>query len=430
MDEQSPHYEIQEGTTRMSKMSNIGGFFKSKLFTVLLLLFVLGLSFGAGMQYGQKRAVGIAQAQGPAGFGVNGIPPGVPESDFKLFWQVWSLVSAQYFDKSAVDAQKMYYGAIQGMVSALGDPYTSFLPPEENKEVKDQLGGNFTGVGMELGSKDNALVVIAPLEDTPAQKAGIMAGDYVIKIDGNDASSLAVPEAVKKIRGPKGEKVTLEMYRQGDDKPRTIEIIRDTIHVKSVTYQNKGNGIAYLKIAQFGDQTNTEWDAGVAQALKDNAKTVIVDVRNNGGGYMGAAIYIASEFTNGTIMKQERADGTKKTETAVRQGKMLTLPVTVLINQGSASASEILTGALIDNKRAKTVGANSFGKGTIQEVQDLEKGAGIHITRARWLTPNETWVHKKGIKPDVEVELKADDVKSQKDPQLDKAIEMAQQALR
>lgn len=427
MESETP--SVQKNPPIFSRMKKL---FASKMTGLSLVVFLLILAFVAGLQYGQKNVTQASQSQifGPISsneIGNRSVPGSLQgKVDFEQFWTVWDLVSQTYLDKSKVDSQKMMYGAISGMVSALGDPYTTYLPPTENKQSKDELGGNFEGVGMELGFKDNRLVVIAPLDDTPAQRAGILAGDLILKIDGKETDGLSLPEAVLKIRGQKGTKVTLELYRQGADKPFTTELTRERIHVTSVTYTKKDGNIGYIKVSRFGDETNKEWDDAITKAIRDNVPAVVIDVRNNPGGYLQSAIYLASEFIDGSIVKQEKSDGSKQTFSSVRRGKLLTKPVVVLINKGSASASEILAGALVANNRAKTFGETSFGKGTIQEVQDLDKGAGIHITRARWLMPNDYWVHEKGLKPDVEVPMTAEDIKAQKDPQLDKALEFAQ----
>lgn len=406
---------------------------KNRSFGVFILLILLFLAFGAGTQYGQKR---VYSAQNPNSVtstiiqstDVKNRQPtseSAKEVDFSLFWSVWDLLPKSYLDKSKVDAQKMLYGAISGMVSSLGDPYTTFLPPEENKIVQAELGGNFEGVGIELGYKNNQLVVIAPLEDTPASRAGVLPGDYIIKIDNQEATGLSLPEAVKKIRGQKGTKVTIELFREGKEKPFPLELTRQNIHVTSVTFALKDNAVGYLKISRFGDETNQEWDEAVQKARQAQVKTVVVDVRNNPGGYLKSAIYIGGEFINGPIVKQENSDGSKQTFSAERTGKLLQTPVVVLVNKGSASASEILAGAILASNRGKLVGEKTFGKGTIQEVQPLDAGAGIHITRARWLLPNGYWVHEKGLEPNVVIPLTSEDIKAGKDPQLDKAIEVA-----
>ncbi len=347
--------------------------------------------------------------------------------DFKLFWDTWNLLSSKYIDKKALDPQKLYYGAIQGMVAAVGDPYTVFLPPQAQKSTKEQLGGSFEGVGIQLGyNKDKHLVVIAPLKDTPAFKAGVKPGDLILKVDTKDVTTMSLPDVVNLIRGPKGSSITLNIYTENDAKPRDVQLTRDTIVVKSVDFEAKttksGKKIAYIRLSSFGEKTKDEWDDAVGEALASAPQGVIVDVRNNPGGFLDAAIYIGSEFiTSGDIVMQEDAQGNRQSYPVVRTGKMLKLPVTVLMNKGSASASEILSGAIQDHKRGQLIGTQSFGKGTIQSAEDLPMGTGIHITTAKWLTPDGRWIHNTGLTPDVKVEIGED---PNKDPQLDKALEV------
>lgn len=351
--------------------------------------------------------------------------------DFKLFWDTWDLVSSKYIDKKAIDPQKLYYGAIAGMVAAVGDPYTVFLPPQAQKSTKEQLGGAFEGVGIQLGyNKDKRLVVIAPLKDTPAYKAGVLAGDIILEIDKKDATILSLPEAVSLIRGPKGSTVMLSLLQEGVNKPKEVSIIRDTIVVKTVEFEAKatksGKKIGYIRLSGFGEKTKGEWDEGVSQALASAPEGLIVDVRNNPGGFLDAAVYVSSEFlSQGNIVFQEDVRGERQEQGVVRLGKILKLPLVVLINKGSASASEIFAGAVQDRKRGTLVGEQSFGKGTIQSTEDLAEGTGIHITTAKWLTPDGRWVHNVGLTPDVKVDPVVGEVDDpEKDPQLEKALEI------
>jgi len=347
--------------------------------------------------------------------------------DFKLFWDTWDLVSRQYIDKSAIDPQKLYYGAIQGMVAAVGDPYTVFLPPQAQKAVKEQLDGAFDGVGIQLGfNKDKHLTVIAPLKGTPADRAGVKAGDLILQIDGKDTAALSLPEAVSFIRGPKGSGVKLTLLCENENKPKDVQIIRDMIVVKTVIFESKttqsGKTIALIHLSGFGEKTRAEWDEAVSRALSIAPRGVIIDVRNNPGGFLEGAVYMVSEFFDqGVIVLQEDAQGIKTETNAVRSGKMTKLPLVVLINKGSASASEILAGAIQDRKRGTLIGEQSFGKGTIQSAEDLPQGTGIHITTAKWLTPEGRWIHNIGLTPDIKVEAGDD---SLDDLQLEKALEV------
>lgn len=389
---------------------------------IAILTFVLGFQIGhydVSLKWKNYNPQVSFQNQTP--------PKDAKDIDFKLFWNTWNLLSREYVDKKALDPQKMYYGAIQGMVSAVGDPYTVFLPPEAQKSTKEELGGSFEGVGIQLGyNKDKRLVVVSPLKGTPAEASGVMPGDMILKIGEKDTTNLTLPDAVSLIRGPKGTSIALEIYHDGDDKSRTVNLTRDTIVVKSAEFESKttpkGQNVAYIKLSRFGERTFAEWNQAVSETLASGASGVVLDLRNNPGGFLDGAVFIGSEFIgSGDIVLQEDSNGNRKGYPVSRVGKLLNLPVVVLINKGSASASEIVAGALQDTGRGKLVGQQSFGKGTIQESQDLPGDTGIHITTAKWLTPKGRWIHQKGLAPDVKVELGTD---TTKDPQLDKALEL------
>lgn len=399
-------------------------------FAVVAILF-FGLGHQAGKNGWQLSLFGLSQnnplSSGTIPLVVNQQPPAglVQNIDFSLFWKVWQKVSEQYIDRGAVDAQKMFYGAISGMVQSVGDPYTVFLTPDQNKGVKEELSGSFDGVGIQLGYRDKQLVVIAPLKGTPADKAGVRAQDAIVKIGDKDTFNMTLPEAVSLIRGKKGTKVKLTLVRQGHDEPIVFELTRDTIKIKSVEVQFLENNIAWVKLSRFGEDTNKEWAGVVDEIVKNNAKGVILDVRNNPGGLLEVAIHVASDFLDGGIVLQrESAGGVKEPLSVVKKGKLLNIPVVALVNKGSASASEIVAGALQDRGRAKIVGEQSFGKGSVQDSQELEKGAGLHITIAKWLLPSGKWINSTGLTPDYKVEISEDDAKGGRDPQLDRAKEL------
>lgn len=397
--------------------------------------FLLVLVFTTGYAFGKQNF----QA------GVNGgkitfthaNPPRDQLVDFGLFWDVYDTIQKSYYDKSKIDGQKILYGAIQGMVGSLGDPYTSFLNPEQNKEVKSELAGTYEGVGIQLGYKDNKLVVIAPLEGTPAKEAGVKAGDKILKIGEKVADSLTLPDAVGLIRGSAGTSIALTLLHDGASETYSVNLTRRSIQVKSVEFSDKGGGIGYIKLSRFADNTNTEWTAAVDQVVKAGSKALILDVRDNPGGYLNSAVFIGSEFiASGTVVKQD-SSGQVKEYGVFRTGKFTTIPVVVLINKGSASASEIVAGALQDLGRATLVGDQSFGKGTVQEVEDVSCSKStttqvcpsLHLTTAKWLTPKGRWIHGVGLTPDVKVSLSDQDFKAGKDPQLDKALEIAKSKL-
>jgi carboxyl-terminal processing protease len=374
---------------------------------------------------------------------VRELPPDKSNVDFSLFWKVWDTLTTKYFDKTKINQKSLVYGAIQGMVSAVGDPYTVFLPPTDNKVVNEDLSGSFEGVGIEIGFRGNQLTVVSPLPNSPAEKAGIKAGDFIVGIKDEEKKvdrgtvGISLPDAVKIIRGSAGTKVTLMLTRDGSDKPVVITVERAKLDVPSVivNYVGKdkqslagdaGKNVAQLRIVKFGGTTLAEWDKIVSQIVADTTtKGIVLDLRNNPGGYLEASIDIAGEFlkTGSVAVIEEDANGVKTEFKTQRIGRLTQIPLVVLVNGGSASASEILAGALKDNKRAKVVGEKTFGKGSIQEPMDFTGGSGIHITVARWLTPSGFWVNEKGLIPDIEIKF---DENSKIDNQLEEAAKLVQ----
>jgi carboxyl-terminal processing protease len=356
-------------------------------------------------------------------------PQDKSDVDFALFWQVWDKIESSYFDKSKIDHKKMVYGAIQGMVSSLGDPYTIFLPPDDQKRTQEDLGGAFEGVGIQIGYQGTQLAVIAPLDGSPAQKAGVKAGDYIIGIKDKaknlevGTTGLSLPNAVDHIRGTAGTDITLVLTRSGVDKPFEVTMTRQKIDVPSVILTFESGNTAHLKLLKFGDKSQDEWNVAVNKIIAQGSKTMILDLRNNPGGYLNDAVSFASDFLKPgqVIVIQEDGHGNRNPLKATGNPRLSDIKLVVLVNKGSASASEIVAGALKDNAHGKIVGDKSFGKGTVQESQQLEQ-AGLHITTARWLTPNGTWVHGSGLTPDVEI---SDDPSTQNiDEQLQKALEL------
>ncbi len=408
-----------------------------------LSIFIIG--FGIGIN---APSFGIIKTLPLSSEIVNKISSKPGQVDFSLFWDVWERLNRFYIDKKALDPQKMVYGAISGMVNSLGDPYTVFLPPEQNKEAKDDLSGKLEGIGVQLGIKDKKIIVIAPLKDTPAEKAGLQSSDWIIKVDGKETADWTLPEAVSKIRGPKGSKVTLTVIHKDASQSADITVIRDSIKVASVEWRIKKfrvesrefreikeecsdcEKVIYLKLSRFGDQTTDEWNKAIeeiVQAIEQSnnraMKGLIFDLRNNPGGYLSGSVFIASEFlSDGTVVIQETADSKRQTFDVNRKAKLLNIPMVVLINKGTASAGEIVAGVLQEKGKAKLVGEATFGKGSIQEAQDLPQGTGIHITTSKWLLPSGKWINGSGVAPDVKIEN--DVAKPDIDLQLEKAIEI------
>ena len=360
------------------------------------------------------------------------VPSRYKDVDFSLFWEVWDTLKESYYDQSKIDKGNMVYGAIEGMVSALGDPYTVFLPPEENKVVQEDLEGSFGGIGIQIGFKGTQLAVIAPLADTPAEKAGIEAGDFIIGIKDEKkdldigTSGLSLPDAVKAIRGPAGSVVTLALLREGETKPLIVDVVRGKITVPSVilSYKEKdGKKIAYVKLLKFAAETDGQWDKVVKEILKSDANSIVLDLRNNPGGYLLGAVDIAGEFlkNNTLVVMEQGPDGHKNEFRTSGFPRLANYNLVILVNKGSASASEILAAALREQMGVKLIGETTFGKGTIQEPRQVDGSAGLHITTAKWLTPKSEWINEKGIKPDIEVK---DDLNTKEDEQLQKSLDL------
>lgn len=315
-------------------------------------------------------------------------------------------------------------GAKAGLVAGLGDPYTVYLKPKEAKDLEDQLNGTLSGVGAEVAIRNNKLTVVSPIVDSPAAKAGVRAGDVIISINGQDSSTMTLDEAVSKIRGPKGSEVTLKIIR-GSSEPIEIKIVRDVITVPSVKSSMKENGIGYIQLTQFGSDTVAKLQQAAADLKAQGATKVILDLRNNPGGYLDGAVDVSSQFLpdGKTVVEERRQGRTVERLQTTGGGQLVGLPLVVLINEGSASASEIVAGALRDNKAGQLLGEKSFGKGSVQEVIKLGDGAELKVTVAHWFTPSGQGIDKVGIKPDIEVKLEQADLNAGRDPQLERAIQ-------
>ena len=368
-------------------------------------------------------------------------PASLAKIDMTNFWAVFERLEEKYYDPTVTDPSTMVNGAINGMVQSLGDPFTVYLPPAKNTDFKQGMAGEFSGIGAELSQDGKSIVVISPLDGSPAEQAGIKPGDTILKINGNSTDGMTVDQAVTKIRGPKGTTVLLTVRHKDSSKLADLSITRNVITVKSVSgwvkpvsdigtvemKDDKNDSVMYIRLSQFGDNTNKDWVALVNKLVlqardQKNFKGVVFDLRQNPGGYLTDAVFIASEFIkSGTVVIQDNGKGQQERMDVSRTGLLTNYPVMVLIDGGSASAAEIVSGALRDHGRAKLVGEKSYGKGTVQEAEDLGNGAGLHVTVAKWLTPNGTWVHKKGLTPDITVKL--DPKKPTVDLQLQKAIE-------
>ncbi len=346
--------------------------------------------------------------------------------DFSLFWDAWNIIEKKYVNRFELNRQKMVYGAIVGMLDSLGDPYSVFMEPEDSEKFIDDMSGSFDGIGAEVGIRKEILTIISPLEGNPAQKAGLKPGDKILKIDDTLTGDLTLDEAVSLIRGEKGIGVTLLIFREEWEEAKEIKIIRDEIKIPIIKWEIKDNNIAYIQFYHFTENSASEFRKTINEILELQPNGIVLDLRNNPGGYLETAVDIASWFLpKGEIVIIEDFGNGKRNEFISKGYKVLEdMPTIVLINEGSASASEILAGALRDIRGIKLVGKKSFGKGSIQQLEKLKGGSSVKITVAKWLTPSGISISEQGIDPDEEVEITLEDIDEMRDPQLNKALEM------
>ena len=345
-------------------------------------------------------------------------------TDFSVFWDAWNIIENKY-TLEPLDYQNMVYGAVSGMVDSLEDPYTIFFTPEDRTIFEQDMKGSFSGIGAEIGFRDKLLTIIAPLKNSPAEQAGILAGDKVLKVDDQEIIGISLDKAVTLIRGEKGTPVKLTISREGNDGLLEIEIIRDVIKIDTVEWEIKENNIIYIRINQFSEKTSNEFDDQIDDILLKDPSGIIIDLRNNPGGYVKTLEGIASKFLDkGEIIFIEDFGKEQVDHRSIGNKKFDDISIVVLINEGSASASEIFAGALRDNNGTILVGKKTFGKGLVQEMQKLKDGSALKITVAKWLTPNGLDINKNGIDPDYEVEMTLEDYENDRDPQLEKAMEL------
>src|SRR3989344_450323 len=363
---------------------------------------------------------------------INQEPPGdVTTVDYGLLWETLAVINDQYVDKP-VDQKQLMYGAVEGLLRALKDPHSTFLDPEENRQFLDDLEGNFEGIGAEISLKDESITVVAPLPGTPAEKAGVLSQDIILKIDDEETFDMSLEDAVSKIRGPKGTTVVLTVLHKGDRETREISIKRDEIHIESVISEVRMAGsrkVGIIKLTRFGPDTKTRLEQVIPDFKRQGIDRVILDLRNNPGGLLDSAVEVSSFWVSGdkVVLKELHADKKEFKYHSKGDGQLAAWKTVVLINGGSASASEIVTGALQDHKLAVVVGEKSYGKGSVQDLIDVGEGASVKITIAKWLTPNGRSIDKQGLEPDVEVEMTLEDYENDRDPQMEKALELASQ---
>ncbi|XOA43151.1 MAG: S41 family peptidase [Candidatus Nealsonbacteria bacterium] len=391
---------------------------KLNLFFLVIVIFAV---FGLGFWTGENQVV------------CDVCPP--EDINFSLFWEAYHKLQEKFVDKEKIDIQKIIYGAISGMVKSLEDPYTVFLPPEDTKKFKEDVEGVFEGVGMEIGIRKGQVQVIAPLEGTPAQKAGLRAGDKIIKVNDILTMDLTIDEVVSLIRGPRGTEVLLTIYREDWGETQEVGIVRGVIEVPSLkwellTSQGEAGGkdvdIAYIKLYQFSRKATLDFRKASFEILDSPAKKIILDLRNNPGGLLVIAQDIAGWFLESgeLVVIEDFRNGNRIEYKSYGNGTFLDYKIVILINEGSASGSEILAGALRDNRDILLIGKKSFGKGSVQELEDLRGGSSLKITIAKWLTPKGQLITGSGLEPDIRVEMSSEDYDEGRDPQLDKAVEV------
>ena len=389
--------------------------------------FLLGLYFGSA--YLKDGAI-PTNRKGNVGEVINKeeLPPHILQDvNFDLFWDVWSRVQEKYLKQPLPDTQ-LFYGAVSGIVASLQDPYSVFFDPTLTERFLSDLAGAFDGIGAEIGIKKEQLVIVAPLPGTPAEKAGLFSGDAIFKIDDAATTGMPLDIAVSKIRGTAGTSVSLTIMRNGWDEPKSFSIVREKITVQSVSVKELEGNVSYIKLSYFNETTTELFEKAVQKIVAKSPKGIILDMRNNPGGLLEVGIRVASEWIKApqTVVLQEAQGGKQSPFLAQGQARFSGIATIVLVNQGSASASEIVAGALQDYKLARLVGEKTFGKGSVQTFEQLPGGSSIKLTIAHWLTPHGRQIDTTGIVPDFEVKMTRENYENTTDPQLEKALEILQ----
>ncbi len=398
---------------------------KPRTAAFLIVAVLVGSSFSTGWFLSARQSARAAVPEGEGHLLDKGTVPSSLSEDVKFdeFWDVWKLVKDNYY-KQPVSDKALYYGAIRGMVAAAGDPYTMYFDPEASKGFKSMLSGTFSGIGAELGSKDGMVVVVAPLADSPAEKAGLAEGDIILSVDGKDSTKMSVDQVVALVRGVEGTDVKLSVVHEGADHADDITITRQIIKVDSVKWNVDKEGIATISISEFNGDTTGLFNKAVNDVLSKNAKGIIFDLRSDPGGLLTAAIDVASAWTGYQTVVMEKQQDDAQSLPGVSAPRLAEIPTVVLVDGGSASASEIVAGALQDYGLATMVGTQTFGKGSVQDFRDLPDGSSVKITIAAWYTPKGRTINETGLTPDVVVEYTKEDAHAKRDPQKEKALEI------
>lgn len=394
--------------------------------SLILFVFAFGLGFLSGQYYFINKNITDenGEVEQMKVLKLNRLLNRSDEIDFEQFWDVWDKIKSKYVKKDIKDTD-LFYGAVQGLVYALGDPYSLYFPPKAADEFAKDLSGELEGIGAEVGIKNQQLMIVAPLANTPAERAGLRPGDKILQIGEEITLGMDVNTAVSKIRGEAGTEVTLLIEREGWTEPKEIKIIRAKISVPSVTFEMKNNEVGYFRILQFNEDTQRQFDKGIKDFFNKGGKKIILDLRNNPGGYLDQSIKMASEWIEkGVIVSEKGNDGNSQDHESLGYARLENIKTIILINGGSASASEIVAGALQDNKKATIIGTKTFGKGSVQDFEMFPDGSALKLTVAEWYTPNGRNINKEGIVPDIEVVEEWDKEKVGEDVMIDKALEL------
>ena len=399
----------------------------SPIFSIIVIVLLVVAAFFFGLSVGSEKeeqvnTVAISLSNGT-------LMPAV--IDFSPLWKSWNVINEKFVPATTtnpVTDEEKLYGTIAGLAGSLGDPYTVFLPPEDAEIFEDDISGNFEGVGMEIGIRDNILTVIAPLKGNPAERAGIKTGDKIVKIDDTPTDGMTIDRAVKLIRGPGGTAINLTIFREGESELLEILVVRDVIQIPTTETELTDNGIFVIRLFNFSAISPNLFREALREFIETNTDKMILDLRGNPGGFLEAAIDMASWYLPaGKVIVTEDFGGNNKPRIHRSKGYNIfnnNLKMTILVNQGSASASEILAGALSQHGKATIVGDKTFGKGSVQELVKITPDTSLKVTVARWLTPNGKSISDGGVTPDVEVELTPEDFEAGIDPQFDKAVEI------
>jgi len=372
--------------------------------------------------------VGSNELQGQVGEKVNQEEVGA-EINFSPFWKTWKILNEKHIDADTIEPEDKLWSSIEGLAASLGDPYTVFFPPQEAKEFQEEISGNFEGVGMEVGVKESRITVVAPLKGTPAERSGIKPGDSILAIYGTPTFGMTIDEAVDLIRGERGTEVLLTILREGGEKTRDISITRDKIQIPTLDTDNRSDGVFVISLYNFSANVETEFKQALSEFAVSGSNKLILDLRGNPGGYLDASVEIASYFLpSGKVIVREVGKGGEELNVFRSRGYDIVsetdTEIIVLVNQGSASASEILAGALSENGVATLLGEQTFGKGSVQEVVEITPETTLKVTIAEWLTPEGTSISDEGLEPDIVVEYEVDETNLEYDNQLERAVEI------